>query len=285
MGKIINRTSAKGKENIIKRMETLAGRHSLWEIWQDFVVMSAISIANAISGPYREDREATFLSHAGKYSSEEMVVFAQMLGELTEELEHSPEQDCLGSLFMELGLGSHWHGQFFTPYSVCQAMTEMTYDQNIKIEIGRKGFIAVSDPACGAGALLIAFANKCRQDHDVNYQTSVLFVAQDIDRMAGYMCYIQLSLLGCPGYVVIGDTLSSPLTSYDKRGLFPRGGPNIWYTPMYYRGIWHGRREAARMDLFLSKSFGKGKPVNQAEKAGSDQKKNESLFPKSKLSN
>ena len=61
----------------------------------------------------------------------------------------------------------------------------------------KQGWISVSDPACGAGALLIAFANECRRQH-INYQTSVLFVAQDIDFLAGCMCYIQLSLLGCP---------------------------------------------------------------------------------------
>lgn len=44
----------------------------------------------------------------------------------------------------------------------------------------------MSDPACGAGALLLAFANECKRNH-INYQTSVFFVAQDIDFLAGCM--------------------------------------------------------------------------------------------------
>ena len=61
-----------------------------------------------------------------------------------------------------------------------------------------------TDPACGAGAMLIAFANAAKR-HGINYQKHVLFVSQDIDRTAAMMCYIQMSLLGCPAVVVIGE--------------------------------------------------------------------------------
>ena len=63
------------------------------------------------------------------------------------------------------------------------------------------------------------------------------------------MCYIQLSLMGCPGYIVIGDTIAYPSTSYDPRGLLPVSGSNIWFTPMYFRDIWHWRRIWAQMAL------------------------------------
>jgi len=98
-------------------------------------------------------------------------------------------------------------------------------------KIGDRGWVAVCDPTCGAGALLVAFANECRKK-EINYQTDVLFVAQDIDYIVGMMCYLQMSLLGMPGYVVIGDTLASPSTSYDKRGLIPVDKGNVWYTPL-----------------------------------------------------
>lgn len=43
-----------------------------------------------------------------------------------------------------------------------------------------------------------------------DYKKRVLYpdgkiLAQDIDRTAVMMCYIQMSLLGCPAVVVIGD--------------------------------------------------------------------------------
>ena len=59
-------------------------------------------------------------------------------------------------------------------------MSAITYGPDMAARIEKQGWISVSDPACGAGALLIAFANECRRQH-INYQTSVLFVAQDID--------------------------------------------------------------------------------------------------------
>ena len=105
-----------------------------------------------------------------------------------------------------------------------------------------------TDPACGAGALLIAFANECRRK-SINYQTSVLFVAQDIDFLAGCMCYIQLSLMGCAGYVVIDDSIKNPALCYDKNGLIPKDESNVWYTPMYFRDIWELRGLFAQQNL------------------------------------
>ena len=38
-----------------------------------------------------------------------------MLAEVVADLEHNPDQDFLGELFMALDLGNEWAGQFFTP--------------------------------------------------------------------------------------------------------------------------------------------------------------------------
>ena len=75
---------------------------------------------------------------------------------------------------------------------------------------------------------LIAFANVAKK-HGINYQKHVLFVAQDIDRTAAMMCYIQMSLLGCPAIVVIGDSLAKP---------FPHPDNEVWCTLFYYLNQW-----------------------------------------------
>ena len=184
MGKAI-RLRGECQKNIVKLLDGLCGRYSRWEVWQDFIIMSAISIANVLGGPHREAREREYTNHASRYSLKELEVFAQMLAEVAMEMEREPDQDLLGELFMALGLSNKWKGQFFTPYSVCRAMSTMTYGDDFKARIEQKGWVAVNDPACGAGALLIAFANECRRPgHDINFQTSVLFVAQDIDFLA-----------------------------------------------------------------------------------------------------
>lgn len=261
MGKSI-RIRGDCQKNIVKLLDSLCGRYSRWEVWQDFITMSAIGIANALGGPYKEAREREYVNHASRYSAAEIEIFAQMLGEVAAGMELNPDQDLLGELFMALDLSNEWKGQFFTPYSVCRAMSGMTYDDDFRARIEQNGWVSVNDPACGAGALLIAFANECRRPgHDINYQTSVLFVAQDIDFLAGMMCYIQLSLMGCPGYVVIDDSISRPITGLDPRGLIPRDGPNVWYTPMYFRSEWHWRRVWATADMMIRAAA----PNGQAE--------------------
>ena len=150
---------------------------------------------------------------------------------------------------MRLELGNEYKGQFFTPYDVCACMAKMN-TPNLQDMLSEKAWISASDPACGAGALLIAMANECRAQ-GVNYQTSVLFCAQDIDFIAGCMCYIQLSLLGCAGYVTIENTLTKPQTCIGGKVLLPVPGENIWYTPMYFRDIWHWRRTFAIADTMF----------------------------------
>ena len=130
----------------------------------------------------------------------------------------------LGELFMAMGLVKEWNGQFFTPYEICRAMAAMNLGEDLKSQIEEKGWVSVSDPACGAGALQLAFANECKRNH-INYQTSVFFVAQDIDFLAGCMCYIQMSLLGCPamGSLTIPSSIRRRATM--RTDLSPRTAP------------------------------------------------------------
>lgn len=63
---------------------------------------------------------------------------------------------------------------------------------------------------------------------------------------------IQLSFLGCAGYVVIGNTITEPSTAYDRRGLLPAGPQSrIWYTPFFSTDIWYLRRQWAQIELLM----------------------------------
>lgn len=232
------------QKELVRLMESIEGKYSKWEIWQDFIIMMAVSIANTFPGPHRAQREKLYQDHAAKYQAKELDVFAHMAAEVVSALEHNPEQDVLGELFMLLGLSNEWKGQFFTAYNVCRAMAMMTFGPLLKDSLADKGWFSVNDPACGAGATLIAMANECRRQ-GINYQTSVLFVAQDIDFLASCMCYIQLSLLGCAGYIVVDDSIMHPAQSYDDRALLPASSQNVWITPMYYKDVWEERRQLA----------------------------------------
>lgn len=266
MASITRQVRGEAQKVIAKSFEGLCGRHSRWEVWADWITMSACSISNAVDQTHREAREKIFLNAREKYAEEEMDVMAEMLGMAVAALDENPDQDLLGEIFMTLGLGNEHNGQFFTPYNVCRAMSQLTIG-DVAVQVEAQGWVSAADPACGAGALLVAFANECLRQ-EVNYQTSALFVAQDIDFTVGLMCYIQLSLLGCAGYVVIGDSLAHPSTAYDRRGLIPRDEGNVWYTPMYFRDVWHWRRLWAQVDLMCAPKEGASgpQPAQQAQK-------------------
>ena len=268
------------QKNFLKIFNSLTGKHSRWEIWEDFVTLTAIEISNSTDKVNAPERTKMYQTIVSKYSAKERDGMVEMLAEVIMGMEQNPDQDFLGSLYMMCELGNDHAGQFFTPYDVCRCMAEITFDP--KLHPDMEGFISVSDPACGAGATLLAFLNVCKR-RNICYHNKVLVIAQDIDFIVGLMCYIQLSLMGCAGYVVIGDTLINPCTAYDKKGLLPAGDPErIWFTPLFSDGIWYGRRLAAQMDLLISGSSRKSpenvnsfteKPEKVADSPAKDTKK------------
>ena len=240
------------EKDFIKTFNAIAYRHNPWTVWTDFANMSATAIANAVD---REEtrwnrREQSYLASAKKYEREELENIVQLFALTVQALEENPAQDFLGNLYMNLDFGSSWSGQFFTPWHVAAMMARMLFDEHIKDEIGAKGYASVNDPACGAGCMLMAFADVCRSIEKLNYQESILFVAQDIDRVVAQMCYIQLSLLGCAGYVIVGDTLTQPPVGST---LIPQEAKDteLWLTPMYFSNIWAIRRAAAAFAKLL----------------------------------
>lgn len=225
------------KQEFLKVFREMCYSRSAWQVWADLISMIACSLANSTdpdkAGVRYLEREQEYKQCAERLGGVDKP--SRCMAVIVEALERNPEQDFLGELFMELKLGNHWKGQFFTPYCVCKAMSNMvTGDVDEQIE--QRGYISVCDPACGAGATLIATVSEMKLSK-YNFQNHVLFVGQDVDRVAGMMCYIQLSLLGCAGYICIGDTLTNPVTGHV---LFPqeREGQEFWYMPMFRMDVW-----------------------------------------------
>ena len=168
------------------------------------------------------------------YTKEELNDFAGLLTRTVMALGEKPEQDFLGGLYMEHRLGNAKLGQDFTPYDASHIMTTIAFSGK---EIEQKGWISVSDFTCGSGVTLIAAASTLKAQ-GINYHDRVLFIGQDFDSCVAMMCYIQISLLGCAGYVTVGDSLAEPQTG---NALFAPQG-NTWITPMYFKNTWHWRR-------------------------------------------
>lgn len=235
-----------------KRFSTLCNTKSAWEVWADFVAMFACAISNALDkeGTVHDDREQQYQRIIKRYSERERLVFPQLLYLLVNALEDEPDQDFLGEMFMGLNLGNHWKGQFFTPYNVCRMIAEMQVD-GIEARIERQGWAGINDPCCGAGALLIAARNAMVR-RNIG-PAGALYVAQDIDRTAALMCYLQLSLLGCAGYVVVADSLLYPAVGPGNSPLLlsPMPEQEIWITPALYIEPWPARIQWERMRLAL----------------------------------
>ena len=229
----------RNNSHIAKLFLSLTGSRNLWQAWSDVIFFIAVSLSNPFdNGERKLNREKTYTEKMKNYSDQEQKIIVSIYAAIIDALEQNPNQDLLGQLFMELNLGNERNGQFFTPYNVCELMANISYGDEIKSKLAYKVYVVVNDCACGGGATLIAFANKIHET-GVNYQTDCMFVAQDIDYTTALMCYVQLSLLGCPGYIKIGDTLTDPLTdSWMEVEL----GNSIWLTPMFYTDIWLNRR-------------------------------------------
>ena len=171
-----------------------------------------------------ESLEKEYLEIVGKYSKEEVNKFCELLANFIELSEPEP-RDILGNLYMELDLGNLNNGQFFTPHEISLLMSKLVYGD--VLENMTKPFITLSEPACGAGGIVLAFVNEMLKKR-INPAEKLFVQCIDIDRLAGFMCYLQLSLWHIPAEVIIGNTLTMKFRE-------------VYYTPAYYLMGWDNR--------------------------------------------
>lgn len=212
----------------MRAFNSIARHRHRYEVFRDFVTLSALSVQNSMREFMPADRyqalENEYLATVKRYDKEQAVEFAQLLGSLICLLEPEP-RDILGQLCMELELGNTNTAQFFTPFEISELMARLTLEANL--ESLSKPFITVCEPACGAGGMVLAFV-KVMLSYGHNPASRVWVQAQDIDRTAALMCYLQMSLWHIPGVVVVGNTLAMEVRE-------------AFYTPAHYLGMWSYR--------------------------------------------
>ena len=193
------------------------GRHlGRWEVFSDFLSLAASELDMA------RIRTPESMEHCRKicarYEASDIANMQEMFYLMVCALE-AKFHDFLGAIFMELELGDNFRGQYFTPYSVQCLMARMLMP-GVRDTIRREGIATVSDPACGAAGILIAYA-ECLLDADINPSMHLFGSCIDIDPVAADMAFIQLSLLGIAAEVVTGNTLTMQFR-------------RVRYTPVYY---------------------------------------------------
>ena len=211
-------------------LNSIAPHEGRWQVFSDFVHMAACSLYNAV---HRDEAfEADYLRRVARYAREDADNMARLLAEVVTGLEFSPT-DFLGRVYMSAGLGNHHNGQYFTPYSVSYTMAKLTLSDRLSVlTSGERDFITVSDPACGAGGMIVALA-EAMLEAGFNPQRQMVAYCVDIDPVPAMMCYIQLSLMGIPAIVATGNSLTVDI----RREMA---------TPAFVLGGWQHRWQADR---------------------------------------
>lgn len=208
---------------------TASGRRRAADVFRDFCELAALTIRNSVDKNGWDEREDRHLHVSSGYTAEENERFAQLLAAVTMTLGEGLS-DALGDLYMTLELGNERLGQFFTPYDISRLVAKMSVGDPTAL-VAQQGYVRLHEPAVGSGGMVIATAEALR-DLGINYQSSLHVVAQDLDRTAVHMSYIQLSLLGIPALVIHGNTLTNERL-------------DVWPTPAHYWGGWSHRLRAA----------------------------------------
>ena len=136
------------EKEFLDRFNTLCRSRNSWQVWSDVITTMACALANSVNKENsdfqkREDEYKECIERLGG-----VQVPSEMFALMTMALDENPEQDFLGSMFMKLELGSHWKGQFFTPYNICKLMAEINCEE-LATQIEEKGWVSVNDCACG----------------------------------------------------------------------------------------------------------------------------------------
>lgn len=216
------RSAGPEKEFLRLFSETAPYRHRL-ELFHDIIDVFAIALHNPL---YPDpDLENEYQRTISRYDEKDRLRIAELTACIVEALEVGP-RDVLGSLFMNLELGNKHVGQFFTPFEVSRLMAAIQMG-DITEKLKTQPFVSVSEPACGAGGMIMAVVDHLlTEGHD---PAKVLFVqATDIDKTAARMCYIQLSLWNVPAEIVVGDVLRMEVR-------------RVMYTPAYKLFGWAAR--------------------------------------------
>lgn len=204
-----------------KMLQSIDISKSTIEKFSDFLSLTAYSITQPF---YRsEELEEKYLNVAKRYNKKDLDKFCKLFAITIEALENKMH-DFLGLVFSSNDMGSSYKGQFFTPYHVSKMMSEIT-GYNLKEELKSKNYITLSEPCSGSGGMVIAFAQTV-MELGFNYQKKLYVETIDIDENCFKMTYIQLSLLGIPAKVVLGNTLAQKF----KASL---------YTPMFFINNWY----------------------------------------------
>lgn len=200
----IENQSNENKNYIKKNMEMLGRKYDIRKVFEDFVICAAYAISNKVN--YDQKKEDQYLSIVSNYQKEEINEFGQMLAHLILEYMKEEPLDILGELYEEFNMSNKQKGQFFTPETVCDLISSTIIQKDeAKKTIEEKGYLSISDPACGSGRMLLSVLKRLDKEKvDIN---KIYFEGDDVSLFCSCMTYINLSLMGASAIIKNKDTL------------------------------------------------------------------------------
>ena len=202
MNKKFESTSEYSKE-VLKRFESMAGKYSKVEIFNDWLDWNTASM-QAWCGKGYDAYYDVLVKCNTKYNVDELKQFDD-IAKLVQEGVEKCEQDVLATVFMQVQPNKKLR-QEFTPSCLCELMDVLTNnDENVKRAIAENGYCRVDEICCGSGGISIA---KCKglKSRGIDMD-KVFFLASDIDKRCCQMAVLQFTYMGMKAKVIQQDVL------------------------------------------------------------------------------
>lgn len=242
-------------KNKLKQIVRETGQRG-YEVFSDFVHFSSYAYENALLKNADVEKKYLGLVERKQYSTHQMTLMAECLALVTLAMEDDI-QDYLGQIYMDDSFYNKSTGQYFTPMEVSNLMNSLLLD---KSELNENEYITFNEPTVGSGAMALSHFKQVKK-LGFNPQDKVFYVCQDLDGLVARIAYIQFSIIGLSGQVIIGNTLN--VKEY--------GSYHHMFTPMYHLKNWRSRLLKSNEDSKLVSAIKdfidmdlNAKPVNHA---------------------
>lgn len=231
---------------ILKLLDKGLYKVNAHEFLSDVFECSAIAISNRFDLLQFDEREKRYLQIIKKYepAMQKLIteIFAKLFLLLTQQINPAIGfNDYLGELYMRSETSNSKAGQFFTPYCVSKVCAECAINEDtIKEAIEKDKILTLSEPACGAGGMVIAAADILYYKYHFNISRNLVVECSDIDSRCVHMTYLQLGLAGIPAVVYRRNTLTMEtwerwetpayIMQYTRFKHFLKGTANDWHS-------------------------------------------------------
>jgi hypothetical protein len=192
----------------VKVLNGIDQSKSRTEVFADFCELSYCALAK-VACPSEEQRDALEQQYMGvvaRYRNKDDVRKMPELLAFALEAIHVGGMDFLGAVAGELGVLDARLGQFFTPYHVSRMMAEISLT-DVANTIEANGFVTVSEPAVGAGGMVIAVADVI-EGLGFDPACHLWVEATELSHTTYYMGFIQINARGVAGKITCGNSLS-----------------------------------------------------------------------------